>query len=193
VLRTVLGASHSARPAGLASLGPPAALIGRRLGSTPNGGMGSTKQRSGHRAVAARRPVALEGYARPTPLANTRRRVDRWHHGHCRRWRAACRPPPGLLTPVVPPAVSAVGTDVVRQRAAHLSRGLARPVVPPSVPAAGRALAEVLASGHAVHGAQRRQSLRRHNVRLRRGRGRFVLPLRSPARRHILDTRSRSR
>jgi hypothetical protein len=191
VLRAVLGPSHSTGPARLASLGRAAALIDRRLGcTTPTDGMRSTKRRPRHRAIAARRSVALERCAGPHPLADTRRLTDRWHHCHSHGGRAVCRRPPRLLTPIVPAAVPAVRTHVVRLRAAHLSRGLSRPVVPPSVPAAGRALAEVLAIGHTVHGAQRRQRLGRHEVWLRRGRCRLVLPSRSPVRRHQLDTRS---
>jgi hypothetical protein len=169
VLGAVLGPSHSTGPAGFASVGRAAALIGRRLGRAPTGGMWPAKRRTGHRSVAARRPVALEGCARPHPLANGRTLIDRWHHGHCHRRRAASGTPPGLLTPVVPAAVPAVCTHVVRLRAAHLSCRLSRPVVPPSMPAAGRALAQVLAVGHPVQGAPRRQRLRRHNVWLRRG------------------------
>jgi hypothetical protein len=191
VLRAVLGPSHSTGPARLASLGRAVALIDRRLGcTTPIDGMRSTKRRPRHRAIAARRSVALERCAGPHPLADTRRLTDRWHHCHSHGGRAVCRRPPRLLTPIVPAAVPAVRTHVVRLRAAHLSRGLSRPVVPPSVPAAGRALAEVLAIGHTVHGAQRRQRLGRHEVWLRRGRCRLVLPSRSPVRRHQLDTRS---
>ena len=57
------------------------------------------------------------------------------------------------------------------------------------MPAARRALTQVLAVGHAVHRAQRRQRLRGHNVRLRRGRRRLFLPARSSSR-HRLETRS---
>ena len=168
VLWAELGPSHRTGPAGLASLGRAPALMGRRLGRTTTGGVGPAERRTGHRAVAARGPVALERRARSHPLANRRRLIDRWHQGHRRRRRLTCRRPSGLLTPVVPTAMPALCTHVVRLRAAHLSCRLPRPVVPPPVAAARRALAQMLAAGHPVQRAQWRQRLRGHGVWLGR-------------------------
>ena len=149
--------------------------------------------RCGHnRSTRGDQPIGVARHADEAAALIDALGIGRRHHGHSRRRCAACRRPPGLLTAVVPPAVSAMCAHVVRPRTRHLSRGLARSVVPPLVPAARRALAKALVFGHAVHGAQRRKRLRGHNVWLRRGRCRFVLPLRSPAR-HVLDTRSSCR
>jgi hypothetical protein len=191
VLRAVLGSADRTSPAWLARFGRAPALNGRRRSRTaPPTGVRSAECRTRHGAVAAGRTGARQrGARRRTPSA-ARGLTHRRHHGHCRSGRAPCRRPPRLLTTVVPPTVPAIRAHIVSLRTFHLARRLSRPIVPPSVSATSRTLAEVFASGHAVHRAQRRQRLGRHAVWLRCGGRRLLLPLRSAARRHFADLRS---
>lgn len=185
VLRAVLGAANRARPARLAGLRRTVTPTRARSGRAPIG-VGSAERRPGHRSVAARCPITLQRRTHRGRAPVLQGRGHGLHRRHSHGGVPAARPPSDLFTTVKPPSVSTVRTDVVRPRARDLTEGLSRPVVPPAMPAARRALSQALAVGHPVHRAQRRQRLRRHEVGLRLGRSRLVLPAGSSSR-HPLE------
>jgi hypothetical protein len=153
--------------------------------------MGSTERRSGHHAIPAWCPVALQRCTDPAPGDGVRRLDVRRHDSHSdgRCPTSGRHRPAGPLTPINPSTVPADRTHVVGLRPAQLADRFSRPVVPPSVPTAGRALAQVLAVSHPVHRAERRERLRRHAVGLRRGGRWFVLPRLSAPAGHRLSLR----